>query len=129
MLTFELLARTKAAVSQKQFYSNTTSMSKPIQRLTLFKIADMANQKKLLEYYKALPTKADGKPYIKSIMAGLTKEDQRNQGYTVAANTTFASIEDMAYYDNNCAAHAEVKDFARPVTQDILMVYFENEML
>lgn len=61
--------------------------------------------------------------------AGLAKPDQRAQGYTVAAISVFESAEDMAYYDNECAAHATLKAFAKNVHQGFAMIYFENAVV
>ncbi|KLU92636.1 hypothetical protein MAPG_11581 [Magnaporthiopsis poae ATCC 64411] len=100
----------------------------PVYRLTLFKIPNEDDQKKLLDIYRQMPTKAvkDGKPYIKSVSAGTSQQDQRAQGYTVAVTSIFESEDDLLYYDNECAAHAELKAFARTVHQGSMMVYFEN---
>lgn len=68
----------------------------------------------------------DGKPYIKSVRAGTSQQDQRAQGYTVAVTSEFESRDDLLYYDNECAAHAELKAFARTVHQGSMMVFFEN---
>lgn len=68
----------------------------------------------------------DGKPYIVSVNAGPTIEDQRNQGYTLAAVSTFASLDDMKYYDTGCEAHDALKVEARKMHQGILMVYYES---
>jgi hypothetical protein len=62
------------------------------------------------------------------VRAGPTKADQRNQGYTIAVISVFDSVEDMAYYDNECAAHNELKAFAKTVHQGAMMVFFENEL-
>ncbi|KAF6785574.1 stress responsive a b barrel domain-containing protein [Colletotrichum sojae] len=99
-----------------------------ITRITLFKIPDEESQKKVLGFYQQMPQKAvkDGKPYIVSVNAGIAVADQRAQGFTIAAVSTFASAEDMAYYDNECAAHAELKAFAKSAHQGFAMVYFEN---
>lgn len=70
----------------------------------------------------------DGKPYIISVKAGPTFDDQRRQGFTFAAQSVFASEEDMKYYDNGCAAHAELKEYAKTVHQGIMMVYFEDKL-
>jgi hypothetical protein len=124
--------------------------------VTLFKIPDPANQEKLANIYKEMPTKAkkvfhahiavyllnavgfcmhnewllrcyqDGKPYIVSVKAGPTIEDQRNQGYTLAAVSTFASLEDMKYYDTGCEAHDALKVEARQMHQGILVVFYES---
>lgn len=67
-----------------------------------------------------------GKPYIISVTAGEAKPDQRAQGFTFAAISVFSSVDDMVYYDNECAAHAELKAFAKTVHQGAMMVYFEN---
>lgn len=121
-------------------------MAKSIIRVTLFKIPSVEDQKKIVTYYQAMPKKAlkvrrnaklrgnrltiaqDGKPYIRSVKAGPCKEDQRSQGFTFSAISTFDSVEDMAYYDNGCAAHAELRTFVRSVHQGMMMVYFENEV-
>ncbi|CRG89249.1 hypothetical protein PISL3812_06285 [Talaromyces islandicus] len=104
------------------------SPGKQITRVTLFKIPDPANQEKLANIYKEMPTKAkkDGKPYIISVNAGPTIEDQRNQGYTLAAVSTFESLEDMQYYDTGCEAHDALKVEAKKMHQGILMVYYES---
>jgi hypothetical protein len=70
----------------------------------------------------------DGKPYIRSVRAGRAKLDQRAQGFTIAVISVFDSVEDMTYYDNECAAHAELKAFAKTVHQGAMMVFFENEL-
>ncbi|KAF6817534.1 stress responsive a b barrel domain-containing protein [Colletotrichum plurivorum] len=103
-------------------------MSGTITRITLFKIPDEESQKKVLGFYQQMPQKAvkDGKPYIVSVNAGIAVADQRAQGFTIAAVSTFASAEDMAYYDNECAAHAELKGFAKGAHQGFAMVYFKN---
>ncbi|KAK2743834.1 hypothetical protein FQN55_007054 [Onygenales sp. PD_40] len=98
-----------------------------ITRITLFKIPDPAHQQQLLEKYKTLKQDAlkDGTPYILSILAGPTKDDHRRQGYTLAIVSGFACEEDMKYYDEGCAAHAEIKKLARSVHQGVMMVFFE----
>jgi hypothetical protein len=60
------------------------------------------------------------------VTAGPAFEDQRNQGYTVAIFSVFASQEDMVYYDNECQAHAALKSVAKAVHQGVMMVYFES---
>lgn len=70
--------------------------------------------------------KKDGKPYILSASVGPTFDDPRNRGFTVAAVTKFSSVEDMHYYDNECPAHAKLKDFAKGVRKDVMMAYFED---
>jgi hypothetical protein len=34
----------------------------------------------------------------------------------------------MAYYDNECAAHANLKAFAKTVHEGVMMVYYQNEI-
>ncbi|TDZ54642.1 hypothetical protein CTRI78_v006108 [Colletotrichum trifolii] len=103
-------------------------MAGKITRITLFKIPDEESQNKVLSFYREMPHKAvkNGQPYITSVKAGLAVADQRAQGFTVAAVSTFASEEDMAYYDNECAAHAELKAFAKNAHQGFAMVYFRD---
>lgn len=60
--------------------------------------------------------------------AGKAKLDQRAQGFTIAVISVFESEEDMVYYDNDCAAHKELKSFAKNAHQGVMMVYFENEL-
>ena len=40
-------------------------------------------------------------------------KDPRNEGYTVVSKTEFASMEDMKYYDDSCAAHEKLRVAAR----------------
>ncbi|KAI0167698.1 stress responsive A/B barrel domain-containing protein [Pestalotiopsis sp. NC0098] len=102
--------------------------TKPIQRITLFKIPNAEDQDKLLEIYRHMPEKAvkDGKPYILAVKPGRAFPDQRAQGFTVAVVSVFSSVEDMKYYDNDCKAHAELKGFAKTVHQGVMMVYYES---
>ena len=68
----------------------------------------------------------DGKPYIVAVEAGQTKDDARNQGYTVCAKSTFASMEDFDYYDKTCEAHKKIRAFAASVNQGSMMVFFQS---
>lgn len=118
-----------------------------ITRITLFKIPNVEDQNKLLDIYKQMPNKAvkvrtnstsnydrptykkqDGKPYILNVKAGSAKPDQRAQGFTIGVVSTFASQDDMVYYDEQCAAHAELKAFAKTVHQGVMMMFFEDVM-
>jgi hypothetical protein len=72
----------------------------------------------------------DGKPYILSCKANKLYSDPRSQGFTVAAQTTFASREDMKYYDEECEAHKALKGVVGPKvvgpTQGgMLMIYMD----
>lgn len=69
----------------------------------------------------------DGQPYILRCVAGPAVDDARSQGYTLAAQTTFSSLDDMKYYDNECEAHAALKAVAKEkVAGPPLMVCFDN---
>ena len=56
-----------------------------------------------------LTTSEDGKPYILRYCAGPTVEDARNQGYNWMIQSTFASMDDMKYYDSECEHHQHLK--------------------
>ncbi|EAS29429.3 stress responsive A/B barrel domain-containing protein [Coccidioides immitis RS] len=100
----------------------------PITRVTLFKIPEEEHRQQVLAKYKTMARDAlkDGKPYIRSVRAGSTFEDQRRQGYTLAVISEFDSVDDMKYYDNDCQAHASLKAVAKDVHQGVMMVYFES---
>lgn len=100
----------------------------PIERITLFKIPDEAGRDRVLEQYKVMAKTAtkNGKPYILSAAAGHSFPDPRNKGYTLSVKTTFGSLEDMQYYDNECEAHKALKAVAKPVMEEVLTSYFEN---
>ncbi|KAK3115290.1 hypothetical protein LTR53_005513 [Teratosphaeriaceae sp. CCFEE 6253] len=99
-----------------------------VHRVTLFKIPKVEDQEALLERYKVAQKEAvkDGKPYIMSVEAGQTKEDARNQGFTVCAKSTFSSMEDFEYYDKTCEAHKKIRAFAASVNQGSMMVFFQS---
>ncbi|PGH27935.1 hypothetical protein AJ80_00189 [Polytolypa hystricis UAMH7299] len=102
----------------------------PITRVTMFKIPDPEHQKQVLEKYKSLAKEAmkDGKLYILSLTAGRPHDDPRRKGYTVTAISRFASMEDMQYYDSQCAAHASLKQFVGPLKEDVMTVFFEADV-
>lgn len=68
----------------------------------------------------------DGKPYILSAAVGTSIDDPRNKGFNISVKTTFASVEDMKYYDTECEAHKALKAVAGPVMEDVLTTYYEN---
>ncbi|EEQ29430.1 hypothetical protein McanMca71_004320 [Microsporum canis] len=96
-------------------------------RVTLFKIPKEEDRKSVLALYRTMQKDAlkDGAPYILSVKAGSTFEDQRRQGYNLAVVSEFASEDDMKYYDNDCKAHAALKTVAKPLLEGIMMTYFE----
>jgi len=104
-------------------------MTKNIRRITLFKIPKTTDQERLLSIYKTLQQEAqkDGKPYILSVQAGKAFEDQRSQGYTLAVQTEFSSLDDMKFYDEDCSAHQSLKGVVKTLQCDGAMtVYFES---
>ncbi|BCS20645.1 Dabb family protein [Aspergillus puulaauensis] len=100
----------------------------PIERITLFNIPDEAARDRVLEQYKILAKTAvkDGKPYILAAAAGPSFPDPRNKGFNLSVKTTFASLEDMKYYDTECEAHKALKAIAGPAKQDVLTTFFES---
>ncbi|KAK3939459.1 hypothetical protein QBC46DRAFT_387985 [Diplogelasinospora grovesii] len=101
-----------------------------IHRTTMFKIPNPEDQKRLLDAYQELARdqRKGGKPYILYMCAGPALEDVRSKGYTVVAKTEFATLDDMKYYDTECAAHAELKKKAARLgaTEPPLAVCFEG---
>ncbi|KAF9888117.1 hypothetical protein FE257_009253 [Aspergillus nanangensis] len=99
-----------------------------IERITLFKIPNQADRDRVLEQYKVLAKTAvkDGKPYILNAAVGPSIPDPRNKGFNISVKTTFASLEDMKYYDDECEAHKALKAVAGPVREDVLSTYFES---
>ncbi|KAL3418175.1 hypothetical protein PVAG01_09890 [Phlyctema vagabunda] len=97
-----------------------------IRRITLFKVPNKEDQKTLIGIYQGMQANAlkDGEQYILSVDVGQAQEDQRAQGFTVAAVSSFAGIEDMQYYDTECDAHKKLREFVRTVNQGFCMVYF-----
>ena len=52
--------------------------------------------------------------------------DPRNQGFTVAANSTFESLEDMKYYDEGDPAHEELRNVVKQYAKGVMTVYWES---
>lgn len=68
----------------------------------------------------------DGKPYILSLKANKLYDDPRSNGYRFAAESTFETVEDMKYYDNECEAHTLLKKEIGPLSQGKPMtIYWE----
>jgi len=82
----------------------------------MFKLPNPDDQEACLTAYKKLSAdqSKDGKPYIASCNAYKLYDDPRNQGYTIAAKTSFHSLEDMRYYDDECEAHKTLKATVGP---------------
>ncbi|KAF2434461.1 stress responsive A/B barrel domain protein [Tothia fuscella] len=87
-----------------------------INRVTMFKIPNEEDVKAALTAYTKLSEdhSKDGKPYILAVKAAKLYPDPRSQGYTLAAHTSFSSLEDMKYYDEDCAAHKALKGVLGP---------------
>lgn len=79
-----------------------------------------------LRTFAYILTDQDGKPYILACEGGEAAPEPRAKGWTIAVKCTFASKEDMDYYDNECEAHREVKVLAKPLVEDLLAVWFED---
>ncbi|KAK7962521.1 uncharacterized protein PG986_003346 [Apiospora aurea] len=104
----------------------------PVHRVTMFKLPDTSAQKKLIEAYATLlkEQKKDGKPYILHMTAGEAMADPRAQGWTVVSKAEFASLEDMRYYDEQCEAHAALRNYAKGLgiqggPAGVMTVYYE----
>jgi hypothetical protein len=56
--------------------------------------------------------------------------DPRSKGFTIVAQTSFASLEDMRYYDTECAAHKNLKMAMGPKISDpmndMMTLYFDK---
>ncbi|KAF2089642.1 stress responsive A/B barrel domain-containing protein [Saccharata proteae CBS 121410] len=102
----------------------------PIKRITLFKVPNADDIPAVLDKYTTLAqdAKKDNTPYILSARASQVIEDPagRNQGYTVCAQTLFADLEDMKFYDVDCEAHKAIKAFLKPKAQGVMTVYMEE---
>jgi len=88
----------------------------PIDRITMFKIPKEEDVLAALEAFKKLEAdnKKDGKPYMVGCSASKLHNDPRSQGYTLVARTSFHSLEDMKYYDEECDAHKALKGVVGP---------------
>jgi len=60
------------------------------------------------------------------VRASIPVEDPRTKGYTVVAETTFANLDDMKYYEDECPAHLALKKASRTlgVAEPPLTVYY-----
>lgn len=72
----------------------------------------------------------DGKPYILHMTAGEAMADPRSQGWTVVSKAEFANLDDMRYYDEQCEAHAALKNYAKGLgiqggPTGVMTVYYE----
>ncbi|PYH91184.1 stress responsive A/B barrel domain protein [Aspergillus ellipticus CBS 707.79] len=102
-----------------------------IHRITLFNIPKPEDIDVLIQEYRSLRQEAtrNGQSYIVSVQAGRTLPDVRTKGYTLAVKTVFHNLDDMNFYDHECAAHKRFKSVAASRREgDVLMAYFEDEV-
>ncbi|KAF2753886.1 hypothetical protein EJ05DRAFT_479909 [Pseudovirgaria hyperparasitica] len=101
-------------------------MAKSIDRITLFKVAE-EDIDEVLAQYKGLKEKAlkDDQPYILRAYAQRTYPEARNQGFSICAHTSFASLEDFEYYDKECAVHKALKAVVGPKQSGMMMMYMD----
>ncbi|KAE8549212.1 hypothetical protein EYB25_007727 [Talaromyces marneffei] len=100
-----------------------------VERITLFNIPKEEHRAQLVEEYKRLVKTAvkDGNPYITNVSFGPALPDPRNRGYNFGVKMTFATLEDLKFYDAECPAHQTFKAFLSGRKEgDVLTVYFEN---
>ncbi|KIW12156.1 hypothetical protein PV08_09431 [Exophiala spinifera] len=72
----------------------------------------------------------DGAPYIISNEAArvANASEERAQGYTLIAVTTFKSREDFEYYDKQCEAHAKIRSFIGARRNGVATFQYESEL-
>ncbi|KOS22053.1 hypothetical protein ESCO_002361 [Escovopsis weberi] len=102
-------------------------MADRIHRITMFKIPEKSDQKAMMERYQLLVDTAlqNDKPYILSAVIGTAEDGPLAQGFTIVSKTEFASMADMAYYDDSDPAHQSLKQFVRSIRcEGICTVYF-----
>lgn len=141
----------RSFTTTKSIRNMTSAASKQVHRTTLFKIPNPSDVQAVLDKYATMAQDAkkvcikprpstlhkrqlliqtaeqDGKPYILRCVAGAAADDARSQGYTLAAQMTFSSMDDMKYYDTECETHAALKAVAKSkVDGPPLVTYFDN---
>lgn len=102
-------------------------MASKIIRITMFKLPK-ASIEGVTGLYNTLSKTAvkDGAPYILSLEAGPAHEDARSQGYSFVAKSEFKTLEDMRFYDEECAAHQVLKVGAKSLgVEGVLTIYYE----
>lgn len=57
------------------------------------------------------------------------RQEPRAQGWTLAVKTTFASKDDMDYYDNECEAHKALKAVTNGIRTDVMTIWFESGLV
>ncbi|KIW60976.1 hypothetical protein PV05_01149 [Exophiala xenobiotica] len=106
--------------------------SKYVKRVTLFKVPKEEDIDAIIAEYGTMRTSAqkDGAPYIVSNEATrvTNASEERAQGYTLIAVTTFKSREDFDYYDKQCAAHKKLREFIAPRRTGFATLQYESEL-
>ncbi|KAL9620675.1 MAG: hypothetical protein Q9160_004811 [Pyrenula sp. 1 TL-2023] len=115
------------------------SDSKPIERITLFKVPTEEGLQKLTAAYQKfkVENKRDTRsPYILSLQAGPSQPDtaahlaplNRNKDYTFAVKAVFRDKSDMDFYDDECPAHGVLrKGIAGVPSEKPLTVWFLDQ--
>ena len=70
--------------------------------------------------------KKDGKKYIQFVDGHKNIDDPRNGGYNFTATMTFASMEDFKYYDEEDAAHDQLKAWAKSKVAGPPLVFYSE---
>ncbi|KAK4947314.1 hypothetical protein LTR10_013682 [Elasticomyces elasticus] len=108
-------------------------MSRPyIKRVTMFKVPKEEDIDAVIAKYGEMRSTAqkNGAPYIFSNEASrvLNSSEERAQGFTVIAITTFDSMEDVEYYDKECAAHKKLREFIATRRTGFATLHFASEL-
>lgn len=136
--------------NSRTFTATTTSKMSTFERITLFNIPKEEDRALLVEEYKRLVKTAvkvtslssnlsfipkpestiveqDGEPYITNVSFGPAVPDERSQGYNFGVKTTFATLDDVKFYDAECPAHQTLKAAVGGRKEGpVLTVIFEN---
>ncbi|KAL6249550.1 hypothetical protein RBB50_003403 [Rhinocladiella similis] len=105
---------------------------KYVKRVSLFKVPKEEDVDAIIAEYAVLRATAqkDGAPYIISNEATrvTNASEERAQGYTLIAVTTFKSREDFEYYDKQCEAHAKIRSFIATRRTGVATIQYESEL-
>ncbi|KAL2401036.1 hypothetical protein ABEF95_016761 [Exophiala dermatitidis] len=103
-----------------------------VKRITLFKVPKEEDIDAIIGQYEIMRTTAEkeGQKYIVSNEANrvLNTSEERSQGYTIVAVTTFKSKEDVEYYDKQCAAHKKLREFIAPRRTGFATLHYGSEL-
>jgi hypothetical protein len=60
------------------------------------------------------------------MVVGPAHDDPRSRGFNFVCKTEFATLDDLRYYDNECAAHGQIKTLAKELElEGVMTVYFD----